>query len=232
MSAKRFELSERHRKALAWLSVALFVILSALIGYFVGRPALRFVSEPEKFRLWVDSHGVIGRLAYLGMVVLQVIIAIIPGEPFEIGGGYAFGVIEGTLLALIGATVGSILVFLFVRRFGMNAVEVFFPREKVQNLRFLRKTKNRDLIFFILFLLPGTPKDLLCYAAGITDMRLSTWLIICTLGRIPSVITSTIGGSALGTKNYVSAGIAFAAAILLAAGGYLVYRKICEKRGK
>lgn len=64
---------------------------------------LKFVSEPEKFRAWVDGHGIYGRLAFIGMMVLQVFIAIIPGEPLEIGAGYAFGMWEGTLLCMAGA---------------------------------------------------------------------------------------------------------------------------------
>lgn len=232
MRCNSFELSDKHRKILAWISIGVFLLLFFLVGYYVGRPALRFVSEPEKFRLWIESHGILGKIAYVGMVILQVIIAIIPGEPFEIGAGYAFGAVEGTLLSLAGATLGSMLVFLFVRRFGTKAAEIFFPKEKIKKLRFLNYSKKRDLVFFILFVLPGTPKDLLSYVAGLTDIKLSAWLLICSLGRIPSLVTSTIGGSALGTKNYLSAAIAFAAALALAAVGYFIYRKICARKEK
>ena len=76
---------------------------SALICWFVGRPLLKFVSAPEQFRSWVDGHGIYGRLAFIGMMVLQVFIAIIPGEPLESGSGYAFGMWEGTLLCMAGA---------------------------------------------------------------------------------------------------------------------------------
>lgn len=84
----------------------------------------------------------------------------------------------------------------------MPLVEVFFPEEKLKKLKFLKTTPKRDMIFFIIFMIPGTPKDLLCYFTGLTDIKFSLWLLICSLGRLPSIITSTVGGDALGTSNY------------------------------
>jgi uncharacterized membrane protein YdjX (TVP38/TMEM64 family) len=222
------ELTEKQKKWIAGAGVAVFVALTLAVCFFIGRPMLRFVSEPEKFRLWVEGHGIWGVLAYVGMMVLQVVVAIIPGEPLEIGGGYAFGAVKGTLLCLLGAAIGSMLVFLFVRRFGRTAVEVFFPKEKIDRLKFLKESPKRNLIFFLIYTVPGTPKDLLSYFAGLTDMKLSYWLLLCTLGRIPSVLTSTIGGDALGVGNYTFAAITFAVTLVLAGGGVLVYRTICK----
>ena len=125
---------------------------------------------------------------------MQVIVAIIPGEPFEIAAGYAFGAVEGTVLCLIAATIGSIVVFMLVRLFGEKLVEVFFPQKKLSTLRFLKSSPRRDFLFLVVFTVPGTPKDLLCYFAGLTDIRFPVWLLICSFGRIPSIITSTIGG--------------------------------------
>ena len=99
----------------------------------IGPPMLRFFDDPQAFRAWVDSHGIWGRVAFVGMVALQVVIALIPGEPLEIGAGYAFGAVEGTLLCLAGTTLGSLLVFGFVRKLGMKAVEPFFSREEIEN---------------------------------------------------------------------------------------------------
>ena len=226
---KRSEFTEKQRKAAALAAVAVFILLTAAVGWFVGRPMLRFVSEPEKFRAWVDAHGVWGKLAFVGMVILQVIVAIIPGEPLEIGAGYAFGAIEGTVLCLIAAAAGSMAVFLFVRRFGAKVVEIFFSQEKLQKLRFLHRSRKRDFLFLLIFTVPGTPKDMLCYFGGLTGMKAGTFLLISSLGRIPSVVTSTIGGDALGTKNYWFAIGVFAATLALSAAGLAVYNQICKK---
>ena len=162
---KRSELSERARKLIAAAAIAVFILLTLAIAWFVGRPMLRFVSEPEHFRAWVDSGGVMSRVYFLGMQLLQVFFAVIPGEPMELGAGYAFGAVEGTLLCLGGTILGSMAVFFFVRRFGVRAVEIFFTREKIESLHFLKNPRKRNALMFLLILIPGTPKDLLGYFA-------------------------------------------------------------------
>ena len=226
---KREELTTKQQKGIAAASIAVFCLVMAALFVFAGLPMVRFASEPEKFRAWIDASGVLGRLAYMGMVILQIIVAIIPGEPLEIVGGYAFGAVEGTLLCLIAATLGSLLVFWLVRRFGAPLVEVFFPPEKLRKLRFLKTSPKRDFIFLVIFMVPGTPKDLLCYFAGLTDLPWRTWLLIATVGRLPSIVTSTVGGSALGEQNYRAAVIAFAIALAVAGAGYLIYRAVCRR---
>ena len=81
-------------------------------------------------------------------------------------------------------------------------------------------------------MLPGTPKDLLCYFAGLTDIRFPVWLVICSLGRIPSLVTSTVGGDALGTGHYWFAGVVFAATLAVSSLGLLLYRRICRRHQK
>ena len=97
------QMTDRQKKIWGIATIIGLVVFMGLLCWFVGRPMIRFVSEPEKFRLWVDEHGIWGRLAFIGMVIFQIIVAIIPGEPLEIGAGYAFGAVEGTILCLIGA---------------------------------------------------------------------------------------------------------------------------------
>lgn len=209
--------------------VCIAIVASALIMWLVGAPLVRFASEPEKFRAWVDGHGFGGRIAYIGMVIFQVVIALIPGEPFEIAAGYAFGAVEGTLLCILASTLGSVAVFLLVRRFGVRLVEVFFSKDKLKSVRFLKSTPKRDMLFLIIFMIPGTPKDLLSYVAGLTDIRFPVWLMICSLGRIPSIITSTVGGNALGTQNYWFAIAVFAATMAVSGVGLLIYNCICKR---
>ena len=222
-------LTDRQKKWIAGTGVFLFLVLSALVCWFAGRPLIRFVREPERFQAWVDAQGVRAPLLFVGMVVLQIVVAIIPGEPLEIAAGYAFGALEGTLLCLIGALVGRVAVFLLVRRFGVRAVEVFFPLEKVQSLRFLQNEKKLTFWVFFLFFLPGTPKDVLCYIVGLTKLPLRSWIIISTIAPIPSIITSTIGGSALGMGRYPFAAAVFGATLAISAAGLLVYRRVSRR---
>ena len=226
-------LTEQQKKTLSVLAIVIFVLLSAALAWFVGRPMVRFARQPEQFRAWVDGHGAWGPLAYAAMVFLQVLVAIIPGEPLEIAGGYAFGAWAGTALCLLGAVLGSVTVFAQVRRWGRGLVEVFFPADKLEKLLFLLLTSpKRTALFWLIFTVPGTPKDLLCYFAGLTDLPCGTWLLIATVGRLLSIVTSTVGGSALGEQNYRAAVIAFALALAVAGVGYVIYRAVCRRHGQ
>ena len=223
-------MSEKQKKWLAGSGIALFLLLSALIFFFAGKPLIQFVQEPERFRAWVDEQGPMAVIAYLGMQILQIVVAIIPGEPLEIAAGYAFGAWEGTLLCLAGAFLGRVAVFLLVRRFGTRAVEVFFPLEKLNDLKFLRNRRKMTWWVFFLFFLPGTPKDVLCYFVGLTDLPLKSWLLIAAVAPLPSIVTSTIGGNALGVGGSTFAVIVFFVTLVISGLGLLVYRVLCQTR--
>lgn len=221
--------NERTRKKwMAWAAILLFFSATALICWQVGIPMMRLASEPEHFRQWIEQQRLGGQLIYIGMVALQVLAAIIPGEALEIAGGYAFGALEGTILCLIGGTLGSFLVICLVRRFGMPLVELFFSQEKLHNVRFLKSSPKRTVLFLLIFMIPGTPKDLLCYFVGLTDIRLPTLMLICSLGRLPAIVTSTIGGNALGSQQYGFAVLVFIVTFLLSGSGLLLYNRICK----
>lgn len=227
---ERAQLTEAHKKKIYLFAIIVALIFIGAVGYLVGKPMVEFVREPERFRAWVDSSGFVSRVIFVGMVVFQLIIALIPGEPLEMGAGYAFGAVEGTILCIIGCVIGSALVFLFVRRFGVKLVEVFFPREKIRSMRFLQDSRRLNLLTFIVFFIPGTPKDLLSYFIGLTDMKLGTWLCITAVARIPSIVTSTVTGDALGLKDYQFALIAFGVTLALSLLGILVYRRLSARR--
>lgn len=223
-------LTDRQKKWIAGSGLALFFLLSALVCWFAGRPLIHFAQEPDRFRQWVDQQGPLAPLLFTGMVILQVIVAVIPGEPLEIAAGYAFGAVEGTILCVLGTFLGGILVFLLVRRFGLRAAEIFFPTEKLQRLRFLHNERRLARWVFLIFFLPGTPKDVMCYFVGLTSMPLRTWALISAVARLPSIITSTVGGNALGMGEYTFAIIVFAATLVISGIGLLLYRAVCSAR--
>lgn len=221
-------ITEKKRKILSAVAIILFIVFCAVVGWFVGRPMIEFVSEPEKFRAWVDDGGMLSRVYFVLMVTFQVIIAFVPGEPLEIGAGYAFGAIEGTILCLLGIALGSFIVFWLVRRFGVKLVEVFFTFEKIKSAKFLQNQKKVALIVFLMFFLPGTPKDLLTYFVGLTRIKTKEFFLIATFARIPSVVTSTIGGSLLGTEKYTFAIIVFAVTFVISGLGWVIYNKMSK----
>ena len=225
-----FEKSRKRKKAL--VIFGLLVLFTAFVVYFAGVPMVRFMNDPEGFRAWVNEKGAVAHVLFVLMVLFQVVIAVVPGEPFEIAAGYAFGYLWGTVLFMIGAVIGSAVIFFFVRRYGQGFCDLFFDRKKLSELKFLKNTKRNKVLYFIVFALPGTPKDMLSYFAGLSDMSFWHWMLISTLGRIPALITSVIGGGAIGEGNYVTAMTAFGIALAVSAAGYLIYCLIIRKYKK
>lgn len=226
------ELSNKEQKIISLISIAVFIIISILIVVFIGVPIIKTARDPEEFRILVDSLGVWGKLIYVFLCFIQVLVAIIPGGPIEVAGGYAFGRMDATILSTIGLGLGSISVFFLSRKLGVKILEVFFKKEKIEELGFLKTNKKRDLIMLLLFLFPGTPKDLLCYYCGLTDMPFWYFFIISTFCRIPAAWFSSAGGSALVEQSYITAVIITACIVLFTLAGIFTYRKIVGKNRK
>ena len=129
-----------------------------------------------------------------------------------------------------GVLVMSTLIFLLTRRFGTRLVEVFVSREKINELRFLNTEQKRNTLIFLLFFIPGTPKDLLTYFVGLTDIRLRTFLLLSMVARIPSVLSSTFGGHLLGEERYIGAVILYGVTGLLSLLGLMGYNRYLKKK--
>ena len=221
-------MEEKQRALLRRAVMALSLVLCAAACAAVGVPMVRLAREPEAFRLWVAGFGVWGRVIYVAAVAAQVVLAVIPGEPLELAGGYAFGAVEGTVLALLGIVLGSGAVYGLVRRFGRGAAAVFFSREQINSLEFLLASPKSRALSFLLMTVPGTPKDLLSYFAGLTGLGLWEWLGIVAVARIPSVIGSTCSGGAAGNGEYGLAALVIVLTALLSGAGLLYYRHVCK----
>lgn len=183
------------------IMVAAIAVITVLCWILV-RPMLALVRKPEDLRAYINSRGLPGILLFMAAVVLQVFAAVIPGGPFEIAAGYAFGVLPGSLICDVAMTFGSLMVFLLSRRFGMRFVELFFSKEKIASVRFLHTDDKLDYILFLLFLVPGTPKDIISYLVGLTDLSWKRWLFIVAVGRFPCIVLSALSGSALGARRF------------------------------
>lgn len=222
-------MTQKHQKTVYLGAVGIFVLFCVVVSYFLGVPMIRLAENPQAFREWVDSYGILGRILFVGMVVLQVLVAFIPGEPVELAAGYAFGVLEGSLLTLTGFLVGSWIIFALVRRFGVRLVEVFFPKNRIKEFGFLKNPKKAKVLAFILMTIPGTPKDFLSYFAGLTPLTLKQWLAIVAFARIPSLLTSTITGAAAGVQNYVLSAIMLTVTMVVSLFGILYYRRLTKQ---
>lgn len=222
---------ERRRKLLASVSLCVVIALTILLTLFVWN-WLRSFSQ-DGFRDYIRSFGSLGPLVLLGLQFLQVFIALIPGELLETAAGYAFGPWMGTLICYVGVGLASTLIFYLTRRYGVRLVEVFASRERINQLRFLNTERKRNNLIFLLYFIPGTPKDLLTYFVGLTDIKLSTFLVLSMIARIPSVLSSTFGGHLLGEQRYLSAAVVYGITGLVSAIGLVGYNLyLRRKQGK
>lgn len=212
--------------------VALLACSAGLIALCVrfGPEALAFVSDTERFRTWVEGMGIGGRIAFVAANAAQVVLAFLPGEPLELAAGYAFGTVEGTLWCLVASAIGTGLALLLTRTFGMRVVRLFFPPEKISEVKWLQDARRFELVLFLVFLVPGTPKDLLTYVAGLGTSPAWRIVALTTVGRIPSIVSSTLVAGAVGSGNYTAAAIVAAITVGLAGIGVLAYRHVTRTK--
>ena len=216
-------------KKYRFLLLAIVILVFASLTILLWRPLVSFASNPEILRVWMQEIGIWGILLFGILNFLQVVFAVIPGGPFEIAAGYIFGVLPGTLLCDITMTISSVVVFLLVRKFGVRFVELFISRRQIEDMGFLKDKQKVQSVLFFIFLLPGTPKDVVTYLAGLTNLSLKSWIFICFVGRFPAILLTALGGSALGSAKYgiVAAVIVVFAVAYLA--GMRLYRNLEEE---
>lgn len=212
------------RRVLIGLVTAATVTALLCWEYLPG--LLTWLADARAVRAFVSDHAFVSRLAMLGINIVQVLLAFLPGEPVELASGYAFGFWEGTALCLVASGLATSAIYWATRRWGWKLVGLFFDRSPFDRFSWLKSAKRLELIMLIVFLIPGTPKDFLTYFAGLTNMRFLPVVLIATFGRIPSIVTSTIAASAVGSGNWpLVACTLVASAFLLAVGG-LMYRRL------
>lgn len=200
--------------------------ITALLCWEYLPGLLAWLADARAVRAFVSDHAFVSRLAMLGINIVQVLLAFLPGEPVELASGYAFGFWEGTALCLVASGLATSAIYWATRRWGWKLVGLFFDRSLFDRFSWLKSAKRLELIMLIVFLIPGTPKDFLTYFAGLTNMRFLPVVLIATFGRIPSIVTSTIAASAVGSGNWpLVACTLVASAFLLAVGG-LMYRRL------
>ena len=219
--------SKRYAAIVLSVSSAVLCVLAVIGIMLVGR---YFSKENyEQLRTLVSKNYILGTLVFVLVCAVQVVIAFIPGELVEVAAGVMFGSVMGTIWCVLGITLGSVFAILLVRNFGRKFVESLYPREKIDSLPILKDPKKRNAAVFLLFFIPGTPKDLLTYVIGLTEMSIPMYLLLATVARIPSVIMSTVSGDAFGEGKLVKAIVVFLGSAIISGIGYLIYLAI-QKR--
>lgn len=209
---------------------ALFLLIMAAACGLLYQPMKTLFQDPQLLRHQLQDMGILGRIVLSGIMMLQVIFVFLPGEIVEVMAGFIYGPIDGMMLCMLGSAVGSLLIYGFVKKWGRAFIDRFIGADKINQAPFLKDPQKRNILCFIIFFIPGTPKDILTYLIPLTDMKLSVFLSITSIARIPSIITSTIGGHALGVEDYTFSLIVFTITGLISLVGLYIYKKINKKK--
>lgn len=237
--AHEHKLTLRRKRIIAVVSVVIAVALMLWLGFYLTKVIFSSIDSEEgilaaaaNFKTLIQGYGGWGLAVAFGLQVLQVIVSPIPGEVIEVGMGLCFGWLGGTLICLAGGALAAAMIMILVKKFGTKLVELFVSTEKINELRFINSEKNLKRTVFLLYLIPGTPKDPLIFFFGLTKISVFDFVWIQTVARIPSIVTSTIAGEQATKQNFGTAIIIFVITGVLALVGMLFYRKLLERKQK
>ena len=183
------------------LTALILIIAILLIATIYMIPIMKKINTTEgqaQLKEKITNTGITGILILFGLELAQVVLAILPGEPIEILAGICFGPIWGTVFLMISIFIVTCMIYFLVKKFGRDFIYEFFTKEKVnklENSKLFKDEKKIELVMIILFLIPGTPKDLLVYIGALLPIKSSRFIAISTLLRFPSIISSTIAGA-------------------------------------
>ena len=204
-------------------------IAIAVTAYLI--PVIRELGTPEgqqAFQTRINDYGFLGVLMLFGLQFAQIFLFIIPGEPIEILAGVCYGSIWGTVFVMVSAAIISAFIYALVHKLGRKFIYDFVSKEKIEkieNNKVFQNPKTIRFLIFILFFIPGTPKDLLTYIAALLPIKPIEFIIISTIARFPSVISSTWAGASLLEGNWKASLLIYGVTFLIVAIVVIIMRK-------
>lgn len=214
------------RIAVQAVLMALFLAAVAVLTIKYGPSITRLFSQPERTRQYLLSFGLAAPLIYILIHAIQVVLAFIPGEVIQIAGGFVFGTVLGAFYSVLGVALGTLIAFLVVKAIGFSLVKVLVPAKTLERFEFLISRPQSEVMIFVLFLIPGLPKDALTYIAGLTPIKTVKFLLISMLARFPGLLGTAYIGANLQKKHYWPVLIISAASLVLFALGVFFRDKL------
>lgn len=197
--------------------VCAVVFRSTLLGFFTSR---------EDVQTWIQSYGAIAPFVYIAVQTFQVIVFIVPGEIIQIAGGYLFGMWLGSLYSVIGIGLGSAFGFLAARSLGRVFVEEVFGNDRVRQFDSFTSQQGTRVGFFLLFVIPGIPKDVLTYVGGLSTLRFLSFMGVSMAGRLPGIIGSAVIGDSVADSRWTLGIAIFSASVVLFVLGLVLRKRI------
>lgn len=240
---ERLEKPASDRPALARLTKADLFKFGGLIAFFVLMavvcvaiaPLILELTEPggvERVVQDVRNAGPGGVLILLGMQFLQVVVAFIPGEVVQVAAGMMYGPWGGAAVVLVGCVISSAFIFFIVHKLGAPFVRAMIPEKWMGKLEDFEETDKLDVMVFVLFLIPGLPKDVFTYLVPLTDMSMRNFLVLSTVGRIPGILMSTLAADGLMEGDIMRSVLLFLVAAGIAALAIVFHEKIMHAFAK
>lgn len=211
------------------LAILAFLVLGIpLYVYFYHRELIDNFRNLDAINAFLHQYQTASIFAYIGLQIMQIIISVLPGQALQFAAGYAYAFWLGYLYSIIGVALGTTITFYLAKLLGKNAICVIFGEEKLNEFVELLNSKRAYTIMFVIFLIPGIPKDILTYAAGISATRLKPFLLLSLVGRTPAMMGSIMMGSMFNKGSYTGLIILASIAVIACIIGILKRKKILE----
>lgn len=210
--------------------IAFFVIM--IIVVVAIWPMIHELFEPggvERVTADIRNAGPAGFLILLAIQFLQIVVAFIPGEVVQVAAGMIYGPWGGALIIWVGCIISSAFIFVLVHKLGAPFVQAMVPEKYMGKFREWETSEKFNVIVFILFLIPGLPKDVFTYLTPLTHMSMRNFVLISNFARIPGIVLSTYAASGLVSGNIVESVIIFGVTAAVAVVALLVYSRVTKK---
>lgn len=225
---------KRKKRIRTFVSILKLLILCSIA---IGLPIYVYFTYPElidRFKSLEEINQLLKQyktasiFIYMGLQVFQIIVSVLPGQALQFAAGYAYQFWLGFLFSLIGVALGTVITFYLARLLGKDALHVIFGEEKFTRFVHTLNSKRSYLVLFVIFLIPGIPKDLFTYAAGVSEIRVVPFLLLSLTGRMPAMIGSIMMGNMFYNGSYIGLIILGVAAVVLFIAGLLHRNKLVK----
>jgi uncharacterized membrane protein YdjX (TVP38/TMEM64 family) len=220
------------RIVIKFIILLLILVLIGFVGIKYGPYIIEKAKEPEVARKYLLSYGYLGFLAYILVQAIHVIVVVVPGDIFNVCGGYIYGLPVGFLLSLTGIMIGTIIVFYISRILGHDFISMIIPEEKITKISVIINSSKGMLGMLVICLIPGIPKDLLMYVAGLTPIRASKAFSVYAISRVPGTLIWVSVGANAYERDYMNIFLTVVMAIIFIVSVVLFVKKTKNKNIK
>lgn len=220
---------KRYKTITAILKLVLLLLI--LVGlplyiYFFQHELIDQFSSLDNIEAYLIEYKTQSIFIYMAAQILQIIICVIPGQALQFAAGYVYGFWMGYLWSFVGALIGTIISYYLAKILGHDAMHMIFGEERIQELLVKFNSKKAMILVFLFYLIPGLPKDICSYVAGISEMKLKPFLIISLIGRSPAMMGSLLIGRLVDTGGYTGAIIIAVVAVILFSLGVILRKHL------